>query len=108
MVKVSKGFLKSTMMYTISGALPMAAAIILLPFYLTLPTEIYGAYALYLAFSVLVQILTTYSFDTGIYVFYHDFKKDPDKLNLYISSVFGFVIILGVVAVAFFSVTGEL
>jgi O-antigen/teichoic acid export membrane protein len=108
MVKVSKGFLKSTMMYTVSGALPMAAAIILLPFYLTLPTEIYGAYALYLAFSVLVQILTTYSFDTGIYVFYHDFKKDPDKLSLYISSVFGFVIILGIVAVAFFSVTGEL
>lgn len=108
MVKVSKGFLKSTMMYTLSGALPMAAAIILLPFYLTLPTEIYGAYALYLAFSVLVQIITTYSFDTGIYVFYHDYKQDPAKLNLYISSVFGFVLILGAVAVVFFAGTGEM
>jgi O-antigen/teichoic acid export membrane protein len=108
MATVSKGFLKSTIMYTLAGALPMAAAIILLPFYLTLSTENYGAYALYLAFSVLVQILTTYSFDTGIYVFFHDYKKDPDRLKNYLSSVFGFVVVLGIIAIIFFSITGDI
>src|SRR5690606_33579034 len=95
--KISKKFLKSTLMYTLAGSLPMASAIILLPFYLLyLSTENYGALSIYLALSVLIQILTTYSFDTGIYIFFHDLKRDADQLNKYISSVFIFLGMLGV------------
>ena len=103
MVRISRKFLKSTAMYTIAGALPMASAIILLPFYLLyLPLEEYGALSIYLAVSVLIQIITTYSFDTGLYVFYHDLKKEPGKLRRYISSVFIFIFLLGI-AVALIS-----
>ncbi len=103
MVKISRSFLKSSAMYTLAGSLPMASAIILLPFYLLyLSTEKYGALAIYLALAVLVQILTSYSFDTGVYVFYHEYKKDVAKLRHYISSVFQFLLIVGaIVAVVF-------
>ncbi len=74
----------------------MASAIILLPFYIYyLPTDVYGALSLYLAFSLFVQILVTYSFDSSAYLHYHDFKNDPEKLSSFISSVFVFMLCIG-------------
>lgn len=74
----------------------MASAIILLPFYVYyLPTKVYGALALYLAFSLFVQILVTYSFDSSAYIHYHDFKNDKEKLSTFISSIFVFMLIIG-------------
>lgn len=109
MVKISKGFLKSSLMYTIAGSLPMASAIILLPFYLVyLTTDNYGALSLYLAFSVLIQVLTMYSFDTSLYVFFHEYKKDKQRLRRFISSVFIFLLLIGLVLTIFFLLTGNL
>jgi len=73
----------------------MASAIILLPFYITfLPKSAYGALSLYLSFSLFIQILVAYSFDTSLYVHYHDYKKDPPKLSAFISSAFIFMLII--------------
>ncbi len=108
MVTISKSFLKSSAMYTLAGSLPMASAIILLPFYLLyLSTEMYGALAIYLALAVLVQILTAYSFDTGVYVFFHEYKKDAEKLKRYVSSVFQFVLMVGAIVGIIFLVLGD-
>lgn len=75
----------------------MASAIILLPFYIYyLPTHVYGALSLYLAFSLFVQIVVTYSFDSSAYIHYHDFKKDPERLSAFISSAYVFMILIGV------------
>ncbi|HET9053228.1 MAG TPA: hypothetical protein VFM90_03595, partial [Cyclobacteriaceae bacterium] len=82
------------MIYTLAGALPMASAFILLPFYLELPREIYGALALYLAFSLFIQILVTYSFDTSVYIHFHEYKNNPVKLATFISSAFGFMVLI--------------
>lgn len=74
----------------------MATAILLLPFYLYyLPTDVYGALSLYLAFSLIVQILVAYSFDTSTYVHYHEYKNDPAKLSSFLSSAFVFMLIIG-------------
>lgn len=109
MVRISKSFLKSSLMYTIAGSLPMASAIILLPFYtLYLTTDNYGALALYLAFAVLIQVLTTYSFDTGIYVFFHEYKKDEQRLRRFVSSVFIFILLIGFALTVFFLLAGNL
>lgn len=95
-------------MYTIAGSLPMASAIILLPFYLrNLTTDNYGALSLYLAFAVLIQVLTTFSFDTGVYVFYHDYKKDEARLARFLSSVFIFLLLVGAVLTIIFSTFGN-
>lgn len=72
----------------------MASAFILLPFYLQLPKEVYGALALYLSFSLFIQVLVTYSFDTSLYVHFHEYKNDPLKLASFISSAFGFMLLI--------------
>lgn len=82
-------------MYTVAGSLPMASAVILLPFYMQyLPSEIFGALALYLAFSILVQIIVSYSFDSSTYIHYHEYKNDRKKLSEFISSAFVFVLLI--------------
>lgn len=95
---ISKRFIKSSFIYTVAGALPMASAIILLPFYIEyLPKEVYGALAIGMAISAFVQIFTTYSFDSSLYIHYHEFKNQQAKLNHFISSAFLFVLLLGAV-----------
>lgn len=86
----------------------MASAIILLPFYIAyLPTAVYGALSVCLAFSIFVQILVTYSFDTSLYVHYHEFKNSPERLKPFVSSLFIFLITLGAGVTIFFSFIGE-
>lgn len=87
----------------------MASAIILLPFYVYyLPTEVYGALSLYLAFSLFVQILVTYSFDSSAYIHYHDFKNDKEKLSAFVSSIFLFMLLLGAAVGLVLTVLGDL
>jgi O-antigen/teichoic acid export membrane protein len=91
---ISKRFIKSSVIYTLAGALPMASALILLPFYIHhLSTEVYGALSIYLVFSLLIQIIVTFSFDTSIYIHFHEFKNDKGKLSRFVSSAFIFMIL---------------
>jgi O-antigen/teichoic acid export membrane protein len=77
----------------------MASALILLPFYIHhLSTEVYGALNIYMAFTLLVQIIVTFSFDTSVYIHFHEFKNEPKKLSLFISSAFIFMLLTGLVA----------
>lgn len=85
------------MIYTLAGALPMASAIILLPFYSKLPVSIFGALAIYFSFSLLVQIIVTYSFDSSLYINFHEFKNDPKKLSSFISSAFLLILLISTV-----------
>lgn len=74
----------------------MASALILLPFYVEhLSTSDFGALSIYFAFSYFVQLLTTYSFDTSLYVHYHEFKKEPLRLASFTSSSFLFMLLIG-------------
>lgn len=87
----------------------MASAIILLPFYIKyLPTESYGAFAICLSFSALIQILTTYSFDSALYIYFHELKNDRVKLSQVVSSSFNFMVLLGLALVVISFVLGNL
>lgn len=87
----------------------MASAILLLPFYITyLPTQVYGALSLYLAFSIFIQIVVAYSFDSSIYIHYHDYKNDVKKLSSFISSAFIFMIFIGAGVGLLFVLIGDL
>lgn len=95
---ISKNFIKTSAIYTLAGSLPLASAFILLPFYLGfLPKEVYGALSLYLAFSLFIQILVAYSFDTSLYIHFHEYKNDPEKLKSFISSAFVFMLLIACV-----------
>ncbi|MBI1770585.1 MAG: lipopolysaccharide biosynthesis protein [Bacteroidetes bacterium] len=104
---ISKKFIRNSVIYTIAGSLPLASAIILLPFYIKyLSADVYGALALYMGFALLIQILISYSFDGSIYVYFHDFKNDKAKLNLFVSSIFIFVLIISLVIAIIFLIFG--
>lgn len=81
-----------------AGALPVASAIILLPFYIAyLPTATYGTLSICLAFSLLVQVVTIFSFDTSLHVHYQEFRKDTQTLHRLVSSVFLFLLGFGAI-----------
>lgn len=86
----------------------MASAIILLPFYIIyLPTDVYGALAISLAIAAIIQIITTYSFDSSLYIHYHEFFEDKPKLNSFISSAFIFMLSLGLAVGVLLSFSGQ-
>lgn len=86
----------------------MASAVILLPFYtLYLTTESFGAFSILLACSLFVQIVVTFSFDTSLYVHFHEYKNTPEKLSAFISSAFLFMVIIGVCTGIIFIAAGD-
>jgi O-antigen/teichoic acid export membrane protein len=97
------------LIYTVAGALPMASALILLPFYVShLSTSDFGALSIYFAFSYFIQLLTTYSFDTSLYIHFHEYKDDPKKLSAFASSAFIFMLAIGLLAAVVFLLFGDL
>lgn len=109
MITVSKSFLKSSFIYTVAGALPLGSAIILLPFYITfLSAADFGALSVYLAFAIFIQIITTYSFDTSLYIHFHEFKNDKRKLSSFVSSAFVLMLCIGLVTGIIFIFFGDL
>ncbi|MEX1239290.1 MAG: oligosaccharide flippase family protein, partial [Cyclobacteriaceae bacterium] len=108
-MRISKNFLKSSLIYTLAGALPMASALILLPFYVAyLSTSDFGALSIYFAFSYFIQLLTTYSFDTSLYIHFHEYKNEPRKLSAFASSSFILMMGIGLCVGFVFTVFGDL
>jgi O-antigen/teichoic acid export membrane protein len=106
---ISKSFIKSSVIYTLAGALPTASALILLPFYIHhLSTDVYGALNIYTAFSLLVQIIVAFSFDTSVYIHFHEYKNDVKKLSKFVSSAFIFMMITGLVIGLILSGIGDM
>ena len=87
----------------------MASALILLPLYIHhLSTETYGALTIYLSFSLLIQIFVTFSFDTSLYIHFHEFKNDFKKLSVFVSSAFIFMVIIGIILALLFTILGDI
>jgi O-antigen/teichoic acid export membrane protein len=61
----------------------------------SLSTDNFGALSIYLAFSLIIQLLVTYSFDSSLYVHYHEFKNDKAKLAAFVSSAFVLMLLIG-------------
>lgn len=86
----------------------MASSIILLPFYISfLSTSELGVLWIYLAFSTFIQILVTFSFDSSIFVHFHEYKTDIAKLKQFISSTFNVMLLIGLGVLMLFLLFGE-
>lgn len=108
-MRISIGFLKSSVIYTVAGSLPVASAIILLPFYSAfLSTADFGALSIYLSFSLLTQYITTYSFDISLYIHFHEYKSDKVKLSKFVSSAFVLMLLIGCGVATILTLCGNL
>lgn len=108
-MRINRAFLKSSLIYTVAGAMPMASALILLPFYVAyLPTSDFGALSIYFAFAYFIQLITTYSFDTSLYIHFHEFRNDRDRLAAFASSSFMLMLAIGVAVALAFTIFGDM
>lgn len=94
---ISRGFFKSSLIYTFIGALPLASQLVLLPFYTnSLSTHSFGLLAIYTSFALLVQMLVNFGLDTTIGIHYFDYKNDTTGLKKYMGIVASALIIMGI------------
>ena len=94
---ISKGFLKSSIVYTIGGAMPMLASIILLPFYTNNLNELHFLQvAFYISISLLFQVLFTFSLDTFFGVKFTQLSDQPEKQKQFIGTTAILLLLIGV------------
>ena len=106
---ISAKFLKSSIIYSVIGALPLATSFVLLLFFANLlSTNHLGLLALYIVIALLVQILTNFALDTSIGVHYFEFKDQPDKLKQFISTFGGLLLLIGGVFILIMLLTGDM
>lgn len=106
---ISAKFLKSSVIYSVIGALPLATSFVLLLFFANLlSTSHLGLLALYIVIALLVQILTNFALDTSIGVHYFEYKDQPDRLKLFISTVSGLLLVIGGIFILVMLLTGEI
>ena len=73
---ISKNFFKSSLIYSVVGALPYASGFILLPVFIKyLSQEQVGLNALYFTIIYFVQVFSTFGLDSYIGISYFDYKK---------------------------------
>jgi O-antigen/teichoic acid export membrane protein len=93
---VSKQFFKSSIIYSLVGALPYTTGVILIPFFTYyLTPEQFGVNALYLTFMYFVQLLSTFGLDTYIGINYYDYKNDKQRLKEFIGTILMSLIVIG-------------
>ncbi len=105
---ISRRFIANSVIYTFSGALPLASAVVLLPFYVAhLSNEKYGALAIVYAASMLAQLVAGFSFDSSLYVHYHEWRKEPGRLVALVRTAFLLVVCTGCVLVLLSVLAGD-
>ena len=93
---ISKKLLKSSFIYTVIGSLPLASGLILLPIITNeISPDSYGILALYISFSLLIQVIVNFSIDTSMAIHYFDYKDSPEKLKKYLGAIVSYLLIIG-------------
>lgn len=106
---ISKKFIKSSLIYSVIGSLPLASAMILLLFYANLLSkELIGIFALYVAFTFLVQTLVGFALDVHVSFFYVENKANTVYLREYIGTIVGSLLLLGLLYLLIFFIFGNL
>jgi len=104
---ISRGFFKSSLIYSFVGALPYASGIILLPWFTAyLTPRQFGINALYMAFMYFIQIISSFGMDMSVGVLYFDYRDDKAKLKEFLGTAFISIAILGGFTFIIFSLGG--
>jgi len=105
---ISKGFLKSSIVYTIGGAMPMVASVLLLPFYANyLNEKHFLQISFYISISLLFQIIFTFSLDTFFGVKYTQLTSEPEKQKQFIGTTSILLLLIGVFWLVVMALIGD-
>lgn len=93
---IKRSLLKDSLLYTIGNALPLAASVVLLPFYANyLNATNYVALSFYIGISLLFQIIFSFSFEQYYGVIYTEIKHHIEKVKLLNGSMFLYLTLYG-------------
>ncbi|MDP4281278.1 MAG: oligosaccharide flippase family protein [Bacteroidota bacterium] len=106
---ISKQFFKSSLIYSVVGALPYASGVILIPFFANhLTISQFGQNALYMTFMYLVQVFSTFGLDTYIGINSFDHKDSREKMGKFIGSVLLALTVMGMIVAALMMSSGSI
>ncbi len=105
---ISRQFFKSSMIYSLVGALPYTTGVILIPFFASQLTPAqFGVNALYLTFMYFVQVIATFGMDTYLGINYFEFRDDRQKLREFVGTVLMTLTVIGTTVAALLMVAGS-
>ncbi|MEI6456007.1 MAG: oligosaccharide flippase family protein [bacterium] len=105
---ISRQFFKSSMIYSLVGALPYTTGVILIPFFASQLTPAqFGVNALYLTFMYFVQVIATFGMDTYLGINYFEFKDDRQKLREFVGTILMTLTVIGTTVAALLLVAGS-
>jgi O-antigen/teichoic acid export membrane protein len=105
---ISKSFLKSSVIYTLGGALPMIGGLILLPFYANRLNELhYAQVQFYISVSLLLQVLFSYSVESYFGIQYTRLANDRDKQRKFVGTVSVLLLSIGLVLLMLCALSGS-
>jgi O-antigen/teichoic acid export membrane protein len=105
---ISTRFIRSSLLYTLGGAMPMASGLLLLPFYTDLlALETYGILMLYVAFSLFIQLFTTYALDAYLGIHYLELQHDANTSKRLVAEVSGLLLMIGTGVLIFSYIAGK-
>lgn len=105
---ISKKFFKSSLIYSIVGALPMLSGFVLLFFYTggILSTKTYGYLTLHLSFTLLFQSFISFCLESFIGPVIFEYKDKPLELKSKIASINYYSLLFSVLVIIIMSIAG--
>ena len=104
---ISRSFFKSSLIYSLVGALPYASGFLLLPWFtMYLTPQQFGINAMSIALMYLIQIISSYGLDMSTGVLYFDYKDDKQKIREFLGTVFIGLTMLGLLTFMVFLLGG--
>jgi len=105
---ISKSFLKSSLIYTLGGALPMIGGLVLLPFYANRLNELHYAQMLfYINVSLLLQVIFSYSVESYFGIQYTRLTGNEEKQKKFVGTVSVLLLSIGAIVLLLCSASGN-
>jgi len=105
---IRRQIISESLIYTITGALPLASGLVLLPFYTNwLTSDQFGLLVLYIAITMFMQVIFNFGFDNYIGISYIDNKKNPEIQSEIIGTVVVSLFLIGLFVVVSSLVLGK-
>lgn len=106
---ISRSFLKSSIIITLAGALPMVSGILLLPFYTNrLPDLEFTQVSYYILVTFIAQILFSFSIDTYFGIKYTQLNEQPQMQKRFVGTISILLLMIGAGLLLLFSLSGTL
>jgi O-antigen/teichoic acid export membrane protein len=105
---ISKSFLRSSLLFTLGGAMPMLASILLLPFYTNRLSSVHYTQVLfYISISLLFQILFSFSVESYFGIKYTQLSGDTQKQKRFVGTTAIILLVIGAVLLLISAIFGK-